>query len=864
MMSTAHPMCPLELWDESLQQGEITLNQLHRCPHNPKISSYEAIHGAPYDFLHHPLAPFGTRVIIHETPKDRASWAPHGIPGFYLGPAMDHYRCFRVFASPTESIRISDSIAWYPQPYPMPGSSALEGVHSAITDLDGAIEHLASVHSEISEQRQPVMTKGAEATERLRAMLALYQSPSVQLTEREATPQPPAAGGTVEVPDIPPLQTQTIVTASATDVGTLQVAPILATVPNEPKPRRSRRIPQHPRRYANYIARTTYGHCNSVAARHLGSDPHSMREAKAMPGLRDTWIAAEADEFRRLVTDTGCCQWIKPTDKPRERQASYYNPQPKIKGTAEAPIYRVRGTYGGDRGDYCGETTALVAAMTAVKINLNAMVSEDANWMTIDISDYYLGTPMEKPEYMILQRHQIPSATIASFNLEPLFQEDKIMLKVVKAIYGLKQAGKLAQDRLIEHLAKHGYHQMEHTPCAFYHETRSTTFTLVVDDFGIKYQGNDDALHLISTLEKQYKIKVDMDGSMYLGITIALDKPNRKVTLSMPGYVEKALKRFNITKASRDTHSPAIYTTPVYGQQQQQATPEDTSEALDADRSKTLSQMIGVWIYYAAAIDSSMKTTIGKLASRQAKPTVNLWTDMITFNQYAATWPNATVTFHASDMRLKVHSDASYLSETLARSRAAGYIYLGTINEDAEETNGAIEIVCTIIKSIVSSACEAEYAALFINGQIAECLRNTLSDFGYQQGPTPIITDNKAAEGIATRSLKQRKSKAIDMRFHWIRDRVDQNHFKIIWKKGKLNKADFFTKIHPIKHFKEMRNVYVAETSNDQFKGCVRTKPSRLVGRLPAQGKGTVQPCQITESHTNDDLQIGTTSYDEH
>ena len=287
MMSTAHPMCPLELWDESLQQGEIKLNQLHRCPHNPKISSYEAIHGAPYDFLHHPLAPFGTRVIIHETPKDRASWAPHGVPGFYLGPAMDHYRCFRVFASPTESIRISDSIAWYPQPYPMPGSSALEGVHSAITDLDGAIEHLASVHSEISEHRQPVMTKGAEATERLRAMLALYHSPSVQLAEQEAPPQPPAAGSTVEVPDIPPLPTQTNVTEPATDVGTPQVAPIPATVPNEPTPRRSRRIPQHPRRYANHSARTTYGHCNSVAARHLGSDPHSMREAKAMPGLRD-------------------------------------------------------------------------------------------------------------------------------------------------------------------------------------------------------------------------------------------------------------------------------------------------------------------------------------------------------------------------------------------------------------------------------------------------------------------------------------------------------------------------------------------------------------------------------------------------
>ncbi len=86
---------------------------------------------------------------------------------------------------------------------------------------------------------------------------------------------------------------------------------------------------------------------------------------------------------------------------------------------------------------------------------------------------------------------------------------------------------------------------------------------------------------------------------------------------------------------------------------------------------------------------------------------------------------------------------------------------------------------------------------MFAAGQHAASIRTTLSDMGYPQGPTIIMCDNTSAIGIATDSIKQKRSKAIDMRFHWIRDRVRQSQFTIAYIPTSQNLADYFTKNLP-------------------------------------------------------------------
>ena len=101
----------------------------------------------------------------------------------------------------------------------------------------------------------------------------------------------------------------------------------------------------------------------------------------------------------------------------------------------------------------------------------------------------------------------------------------------------------------------------------------------------------------------------------------------------------------------------------------------------------------------------------------------------------------------------------------------------------------------------MSAASEAEAAALFTNMKEGVIQRIALEEMQWPQPPTPITVDNSMAAGQARDTIKANKSRAMDMRLHWIQDRAQQHQFQVTWAPGKLNKADYFTKLHaPIQH----------------------------------------------------------------
>ena len=277
----------------------------------------------------------------------------------------------------------------------------------------------------------------------------------------------------------------------------------------------------------------------------------------------------------------------------------------------------------------------------------------------------------------------------------------------------------------------------------------------------------------------------------------------------MPGYVAAALKRFGVIPSPKPTHGPMHHTPVVYGKQQQLAETDDSPPATEA-QARFIREVVGVFLYYARAVDITMPCPLSKLSIGQSKPTSRAYDAVLHFLQYAASCPNASIRYRPSNMRLIIHSDASYLSESNARSRAGGIHFLSTSGDPIlAPRNGAIDVVSTIIPTVVSAASEAEIAGLFINGQTAVAARNTLANLGYPQHATPMITDNTTAKGIADQSVRQKRSKSIDMRYFWIRDRIKQNQYSIHWGPGKDNHADYFTKTHPSKTYVDKRPTYL-------------------------------------------------------
>ena len=109
----------------------------------------------------------------------------------------------------------------------------------------------------------------------------------------------------------------------------------------------------------------------------------------------------------------------------------------------------------------------------------------------------------------------------------------------------------------------------------------------------------------------------------------------------------------------------------------------------------------------------------------------------------------------------------------------------------------------------MTSATEAELAGLYIMAREAVYIRIILEELGHKQPPTPLQTDNSMAEAVVNGKIQPKRTKAMDMRFHWLRDRECQQQFRIYWRPGKLNYADYWTKHHAAKHHKNIRSEYL-------------------------------------------------------
>jgi hypothetical protein len=114
-LSSADDNFPARLWDRLLPQAEITLNLLRNSRMDPTKTAYEAVSGINFDYNATPLAPPGCKVLVHEKPSQRASWEPHGVPGWYLGAATEHYHCYRCYVNKTQAERISDTVEFFPK-----------------------------------------------------------------------------------------------------------------------------------------------------------------------------------------------------------------------------------------------------------------------------------------------------------------------------------------------------------------------------------------------------------------------------------------------------------------------------------------------------------------------------------------------------------------------------------------------------------------------------------------------------------------------------------------------------------------------------------------------------------------------------
>jgi hypothetical protein len=362
---------------------------------------------------------------------------------------------------------------------------------------------------------------------------------------------------------------------------------------------------------------------------------------------------------------------------------------------------------GGYRLDYSGDVATSTADITTFK---NPHQQHPLRRRCCDDDDghkkYYLGTPFSRFEYMKMLLPRFPEEIVDKYNLCALAVDGWVHIEIRKGIYGLKQAGVLANQLLQTRLAPFGYYPARHMPGLWLQKTRPVAFSLIVDDFAVKYVGKQHADHLRNALLHIYELTTDWAEKVYSGMSLKWYYKNSTCDMPMPGYVSNVLSKFQHDAPKHPQHTPSKYGTPVYGSKTQYATKDETPP-LTAKQCLTIQKVTGSILYYARAVDPTVLMPLNDIATEQTKATEKTQSATNQFLDYFETHPDATIRYHASDMILHIHSNASYLSVSNAHSRLGGLFFCGDKSPHEDILNGSILNVASVIKNVVASAAES-------------------------------------------------------------------------------------------------------------------------------------------------------------
>jgi hypothetical protein len=396
---------------------------------------------------------------------------------------MHHYGCQNVYISTTASDRIVDTLEFSPHNYQMPQLSSTNRLLMAAKDITDAFQN---PHPDV-----PFASVGDDTIAALTDLAAIFKlklqhapSPATRASPDRVVPRPSLIPSSTQILNSPIPNRRP--TRSHTTIHT-QVIPDVSLPPRVVIPRTLResppRVPTGSQRLSprNLSQDDFCGMDSAHMAIALGNNHCSQRyqantvihpvtgkemEYSALmkdPRLRLIWTRGFGNECRCLfqgirdIPGTDTCLFIKLKNIPNDRKITYdkivcdYKPHKQEKE-------RVRLTVGGDRLDYSGDVATSTADITTFKILINSTLSTKyVAMMMMDIKNYYLGTPLPRFEYMKMPLSRFPEEIIQQYNLNDLAVDGWVYIEIRKGMYGLKQAGLLANQLLQTRLAPFGY-----------------------------------------------------------------------------------------------------------------------------------------------------------------------------------------------------------------------------------------------------------------------------------------------------------------------------------------------------------------------------------------------------------------------
>eukprot|EP00804_Cyclotella_cryptica_P003592 CCRYP_002190-RA/>CCRYP_002190-RA protein AED:0.27 eAED:0.27 QI:0/0/0/1/0/0.5/2/0/535 len=437
------PSFPADQWDLLIPHAELTLNLLRASRCNPTLSAWEDLFG-PFNFDATLMGPAGCRVLIHSKATTHCPWDYRSHEGFYI-----------VLNKESRAVAITDAIKFRHHYLPSPDLTAEDKIIAALQQL-----RLAT--------KSP--TAQLQAIYKLRDIFRNYATPVPNPNTTPPRVRALASSGQALSPRVPsnPMPRDTNPGPASTD-SPWQMIPARTRPrfqPMEAQPIAARTCARLQATNASLnafaaLADTTDDEPHAMAMPVLDQDTGQSLEHKQLrrhPKRKATWDTSYANELGRLcqgigkhnthphkkrIEGTNTFKPIQYHEIPMQRKRDItYTPVVCALRPQKADPYRTRITLRGDRIRYPGDCGTKTGSLETVKLLLNSVLSTPTTrFASFDISNFYLGTPLDRPEYARIKLTDIPDKFIQEYGLQDFVYNGYIYFEVTKGVYGLKQAG---------------------------------------------------------------------------------------------------------------------------------------------------------------------------------------------------------------------------------------------------------------------------------------------------------------------------------------------------------------------------------------------------------------------------------------
>ncbi|KAH9790140.1 Integrase catalytic domain-containing protein [Citrus sinensis] len=425
--------------------------------------------------------------------------------------------------------------------------------------------------------------------------------------------------------------------------------------------------------------------------------------------------------------------------------------------------------------DY-NEVFSPVVKYSSIRILLAMVAQFDLELVQLDVKTAFLHGELEDEIYMT----RPDGFKVAG--------KENWVCKLTKLLYGLKQSLRQWYKRFDRFIKRQRYTRNKFDHCVYFRKLQEGSFIyllLYVDDMLIAFKCKDEIEKLKTQLNQEFEMKDLGEAKKILGMEICRDRARGKVSLSQKQYLKKVLQQFGMTEQTKSVSTPLASHFKLSAQ---------LSPSTDAEREYMLqvpySNAVGSLMYAMVCTRPDISHAVGIVSRYMHNPSKGHWQDVKWILWYIQKTVAVGLLFERDDtlgQGVIGYVDSDYAGDLDKRRSTTGYVFTFA--------GGPISWKSTLQSTVALSTTEAEYMAITEAVKEAIWLQGLLENLGLAQEHINVYCDSQSAIHLTKNQVYHARTKHIDVRFHFVREIVDEGKILIQKIKTVDNPADMLTKV---------------------------------------------------------------------